>query len=242
MRVGAVRLMVGVVLALGASRLSWGLGGLPGWRVRRSGCRSSRCRRVSQFAGLVFTGALVLATGAAHAGAHARCCSGWPPASSGTVGLAALYSGLAIGPMGVVAPIAAMSARRAGGRRASCKGSGPRRSSSSGVALALVGVALAARHRDEAGARVHPRAVALAVAAAVGLGLLFVLLDEAGGEGPAWTVLMVRVGAVSLSRSRSSCDGRRSRWTGGSSARSRGWACSTTARTCCSCSRRSVGC
>jgi drug/metabolite transporter (DMT)-like permease len=67
-----------------------------------------------------------------------------------------------------------------------------------GVVLTLAGVALAARHRDEAGGRVHPQAVALAIVAAVGLGLMFVLLHEAAADGAAWSVLMVRVGAVSL--------------------------------------------
>ena len=115
----------------------------------------------------------------------------------GSIGLAALYSALAIGPMGVVAPLAAMSGivPLAVGL---IRGERPEPIQLVGVALALTGVVLAARHRDEAGTRVHPRAVALAVVAAVCLGFLVVLLDEAGRDSPAWAVLMVRVGALSL--------------------------------------------
>ena len=186
--------MIGVVLALAAS-VSWGsadfLGGVSAKRLP-----ILTVSAVSQFVGLLFTGGLVLATGAAMPGQHALL-YGLGAGFLGTVGLVALYSGLAIGPMGVVAPIVATSAIVpvvAG----LLQGERPEPIQLVGAALALGGVALAARHRDEAGARVHPRAVVLAIVAAVGLGLMFVLLDEAAADGPAWSVLMVRVGAVSL--------------------------------------------
>ena len=186
--------MVGVVLALGAAA-SWGsadfLGGVSTKRLS-----ILTVSVVSQFAGLVFTGVLVLASGAAMPGERALL-MGLAAGGLGSIGLAALYSALAIGPMGVVAPLAAMSGivPLAVGL---IRGERPEPIQLVGVALALTGVVLAARHRDEAGARVHRRAVALAIAAAVCLGFLVVLLDEAGRDSPAWAVLMVRVGALSL--------------------------------------------
>ena len=186
--------MFGVVLALCAAA-SWGsadfLGGVSTKRLP-----ILTVSAVSQFAGLLFTGVLVLATGAAMPGER-TVLIGLAAGAMGGIGLAALYSGLAIGPMGVVAPIAALSAvvPVAVGL---ARGERPAAIQLVGVGLALVGVVLTTRHRDETGARVHPRAVAFAVAAAVFIGLLIVLLDEAGSESPAWAVLMVRVGALSL--------------------------------------------
>jgi drug/metabolite transporter (DMT)-like permease len=186
--------MLGVVLALGAAA-SWGsadfLGGVSTKRLP-----ILTVSAVSQFAGLLFTGALVLIAGASMPDERTL----WLGVAAGvlgTIGLAALYSGLAIGPMGVVAPLAAMSGLvpLAVGL---AQGERPEPIQLLGVALALAGVVLAARHRDEAGARVHVRAVVLAIVAAVALGLLIVLLDEAGETSPEWAVLMVRVGALSV--------------------------------------------
>jgi drug/metabolite transporter (DMT)-like permease len=186
--------MLGVVLALGAAA-SWGsadfLGGVSTKRLS-----ILTVSAVSQFAGFLFTVVVVLASGAAMPDGHTLA-YGLAAGVFGTVGLAALYSALAIGPMGVVAPLAAMSGivPVAAGL---LQGERPEPIQLIGVALALAGVVLAARHRDEAGARVQRRAVAFAAIAALCLGLLVVLLDEAGRDSPAWSVLMVRVSALAL--------------------------------------------
>jgi drug/metabolite transporter (DMT)-like permease len=186
--------MLGIVLALAASA-SWGsadfFGGLS---TRRLSIITVSV--VSQMVGLGFALVLVFATGSAAPPTHILLL-GMLGGLVGTSGLAALYSGLAIGPMGVVAPIASLSvvvpvvAGLARGER-------PASVQLVGVALAIAGVVLAARHRDEAGTRVHPRAVLLALIAALFLGLLVVLLRDAGVDDPAWGVLMVRVGALSV--------------------------------------------
>ena len=186
--------MTGVILALVAS-VSWGsadfLGGVTSKRLP-----TLTVSAVSQFVGLLFTLVLVLVTGAAMPGERALL-YGLGAGLLGSVGLVALYAGLAIGPMGVVAPLVSTSALIpfAAGL---LQGERPEAIQLVGAALALGGVALAARHRDEEGARVHPRAVVLAIVAAVALGLMFVLLNEAAADGAAWSVLRVRVGAVSL--------------------------------------------
>lgn len=186
--------MFAIVLALAASA-SWGsadfLGGISTKRLS-----ILTVSTVSQFAGFVFTLMVVLVSQPGMPSSHVVWV-GLLAGVMGTIGLAALYSGLAIGPMGVVAPIAAMSGivpvvvGLARGER-------PGAIQLAGVALAIVGVILAARHRDESGTRIHTRAAVLAVIAAVALGLLVVLLDAAGSEDPAWAVLLVRVGALAL--------------------------------------------
>jgi drug/metabolite transporter (DMT)-like permease len=186
--------MFGILLALGAAT-SWGsadfLGGVSTKRLS-----ILTVSGVSQLAGLLFAGVLVLITGTAMPDGHVVI-YGLTAGLLATIGLAALYSGLAIGPMGVVAPLAAMSGLVpvAVGL---VRGERPEPIQLVGIALALAGVVLAARHHDPAGARVHKRALGLAVVAALCLGLLIVLLDEAGADDPAWAVLMVRVGALSL--------------------------------------------
>ncbi len=186
--------MLTIVLALGASA-SWGsadfLGGLS---TRRLSILTVSA--VSQLAGLAFTLAVVLIVLPGFPSSRVVLI-GLLAGALGTVGLAALYSGLALGPMGVVAPIAALSGLvpvAAGLAR----GERPAPLQLVGVALAIGGVVLAARHRDEAGARIHPRAVVLASVAAATLGLLVVLLAAGGDEDPAWTILLVRVGALAL--------------------------------------------
>lgn len=186
--------MLAIVLALSASA-SWGsadfLGGLTTKRLS-----ILTVSAVSQFAGFLFTLTVVLVIQPGLPSSRVIGI-GLLAGVIGTIGLAALYSGLALGPMGVVAPIAAMSGivpvvvGLAEGER-------PAPIQLLGVALAIIGVILAARHRDESGARVHPRAVGLALIAAGMLGLLVVLLDAGGSTDPAWTVLLVRVGALSL--------------------------------------------
>ena len=186
--------MLAVVLALGAAA-SWGSADfLGGVSTRRLSILTVSA--VSQAAGLVFTAVLVVVSSDGLPSAHVVTV-GLLAGVAATVGLAALYSGLAIGPMGVVAPIAAMSGAVpvAVGL---LRGERPAPIQLVGIVLATVGVVLAARHRDEAGARVHPRAVLLAVVAALTLGTLVVLLDDAGAHDPAWAVLMVRAGALAL--------------------------------------------
>jgi drug/metabolite transporter (DMT)-like permease len=186
--------MLAIVLALGAS-VGWGwadfLGGTAGRRLP-----ILTVSLVSQAVGFAFVLGLVV--------------SGWdglPDARTvtlgllagcmGAVGLAALYSALAIGPMGVVAPMVSLSvvvpvaAGLLGGDH-------PAALQLVGVAAAVGGVALAARHRDEGGARVTTHAIVLAGVAALSLGLLAVFLGRAGQTDAFWAVLMVRIGSVTL--------------------------------------------
>jgi drug/metabolite transporter (DMT)-like permease len=151
---------------------------------------------VSQFAGLLFIGAIVLVRGEAPKEAVALA-YGLVGGVVGAIGLSALYRGLAIGRMGVVAPTAALSGAVpvAWGL---VRGDRPTSLQLVGVALAIGGVILAARASGDGADRRAAAGVGLALVAALTLGTLVVLLDEAGRADPLWGVLMVRVGALAL--------------------------------------------
>lgn len=150
---------------------------------------------LSQLAGTAFITALVLLRGVP------------PPAprtllvalaggTAGAIGLAALYRGLAIGRMGLVAPTAALSGAIpvAWGL---LRGERPSALQLAGIAVAIGGIVLAARTPDPEGQRTTA-GLGLAVVAALTIGLVGVALDEAGRSDPFYATLMVRVGALSL--------------------------------------------
>ncbi len=185
--------MLGVVLALWAAA-GWGsadfLGGLLTKRLP-----ILTVSAVSQFAGLLFMGAVVALQGRSPDAEAVT--FGLVAGIVGVIGLGALYSALSLGPMGVVAPIAALSGvvPVAYGL---VRGDRPGPWQVVGIALAVGGVVLAARQPDAGGHRASARAVGLAVTAAVCIGILVALLDEGARRDPEWTVVMVRVGALSL--------------------------------------------
>ena len=186
--------MVPLLLAFW-SGMSWGtadfLGGL--WSRRLPLLVVST---LSQAAGLLFIGAIVLVRwqGPEEAAAIGFGLAG---GAASAIGLSALYRGLAIGRMGVVAPTAALSGTVpvAWGL---LRGDRPGALQLVGVALAIAGVVLAARSADRVAGKRTTAGVGLALVAAVSLGTLVVLLDEAGRTDPLWGVLMVRVGALTL--------------------------------------------
>jgi drug/metabolite transporter (DMT)-like permease len=185
--------MFAIVLALSASA-GWGsadfLGGVSAKRLP-----ILTVAFVSQAVGLAFAAGLL--TFDLHAPTLRTVVVGGIAGIVGTIGLMALYKALAIGPMGVVAPLAAMSGTvpLAVGL---ARGERPAPVQLLGVALAIGGVVLASRHRDPAGRRASGRALGLAAVAALALGLLVVLLGDAGRADPTWAVLMVRCGALVL--------------------------------------------
>jgi drug/metabolite transporter (DMT)-like permease len=153
---------------------------------------------VSQSAGFVFVAVIVAVLGNPLPSTRAI----WlaiGAGACGAVGLAALYRGLSVGTMGVVAPTAALSGVMpvvfglATGDR-------PSALQLVGVACALVGVVAAARAPDPGGRRTRRLAegVGLALAAAVMLGLLVLLLDRAARADAAWASLFLRVGGLTL--------------------------------------------
>lgn len=112
-------------------------------------------------------------------------------------GIAALFRGLAVGRMGIVAPISA-TAPLIPVVFGLARGERPSGLQGAGMALALVGVVLASREHDvEAGRCRVASGAGLAIVAAVCFGCSVIALDEASNRDPYWAALVVR-GAFTL--------------------------------------------
>ena len=116
---------------------------------------------------------------------------------AGLVGLAALYRGLVIGAMGIVAPISAASPV-VGLTADAVQGTFPAALQWLGIALVLAGiVALSLESSDGGGSRVSS-GVGLALVAALGFGLFVVGLDAGSDESAEWAVVAARAVSVLL--------------------------------------------
>lgn len=124
-----------------------------------------------------------------------------PAAASGVcgmLGLAALYRGLAVGAMSVVAPLAATGAAIpvAAGL---AMGERPSLVQAAGLAVALAGVVMVSLEPRSGGAAARVASGAgLGLLAALALGLFFVALDRASEEDVLWAVLVNRITSIGL--------------------------------------------
>ena len=122
-----------------------------------------------------------------------------PAAGAGVAvlfGLAAFYRGLAIGAMGVVAPISA-TAPMVPLVVDAAHGTTPAATQWLGVALVLLGIAVVSREPSSQQTRFATGA-GLALVAAVGFGIFFVGIDAGADQGGAWAVVAARLSAVTL--------------------------------------------
>jgi drug/metabolite transporter (DMT)-like permease len=179
---------VALLLALAAS-LSWGIGDFLGGLASRR-VTVATVLALSQAAGLAAVVVVVLASGDPAPGITAALAAAGA-GMAGATGLACLYRGMAVGAMGVVAPISAVAAvvpltvGLAQGER-------PSGLQLAGVVAALTGVALVSREPGERGGG-RAAGVGLALVAATGFGLYFVLIDAAADDaGAPWSVLVAR--------------------------------------------------
>ena len=110
---------------------------------------------------------------------------------AGATGVVLLYIGLAVGPMGVVAPLTAVASAVVPVAVGIALGERPPLLAYGGVALALLGVVLVSRGpaEDPAHARLTVRVVGIALLAGVGFGLYFVLLAQAPAGSGGWPLL-----------------------------------------------------
>jgi drug/metabolite transporter (DMT)-like permease len=182
--------MGAVLLALAASA-SWGVSDFLGGLKARS-VNVLTVLAISQPAGLVLLAVIVAARGE------------WPGwdwwvlwavlgGISGAVGIGALYRGLAVGSMGIVAPITSTSplipltVGLARGER-------PSAVQLAGIGLALVGVAVAGREPGAEGARGRAAVGAgLALLAAVTFGSSQVGLEAGSNVDPYWATFVLRI-------------------------------------------------
>jgi drug/metabolite transporter (DMT)-like permease len=180
-----------VVLALAAACL-WGTGDFLG------GLASRRAKALvvvfwSQLAGMAGLVVWLLLSGA-HAPDAAHSLAAVGAGVAGAIGLACLYRGMAIGAMGIVAPISA-TAPLVPLAVDAARGTSPTQPQWLGITFALAGVMLVSR--EPGSGILRPTAgVSLALAAALGFGLFFVGLGVAAQDGPEAAATAARVGAV----------------------------------------------
>jgi drug/metabolite transporter (DMT)-like permease len=187
--------MVAVALAL-ASSLSFGvadfLGGLASRRLALL-----TVLLVSQTVGLVGIAALVAARAEGPPGGT------FAPLALlasvfGTIGIAALYRGLAVGVMSVVAPIAATAAIVPVVVGA-VTGESARGLQYAGIALALGGVVLVSRSDSpRGGGRRLAAGAGLGALAAAFIGFFFIAFEAASEDDPYWAAFVLRAGSASL--------------------------------------------
>lgn len=196
--------MAAAVLALCAAAL-WGTGDFLG------GFASRRLPVLvvllwSQLAGLVGLSVWVFASGQARP-ATGPLAMATAAGLAGVVGLGCLYRGMAVGAMGIVAPISA-TAPVVPLVVDLARGRSPHPVQWVGILVALVGVVLVSR-QPTAGRGPFAAGVGLALAAALGFGLFLVGLGEAAQSGVPWAAGAARLGsvcavAVALAASRTS--------------------------------------
>ena len=151
---------------------------------------------ISQAIGLAGLLIVVLVTGDAFPGVGALL----PAVGAGIavlVGITAFYRGLAIGAMGIVAPISAAGTVVPLAVDAA-HGSTPTALQWLGIALVLVGVATLSWERSPSGSARLATGTGLAVIAALGFGFYFVGIDAGADESASWAVVAARVTAVTL--------------------------------------------
>jgi drug/metabolite transporter (DMT)-like permease len=187
--------MTSILLALAAS-VSWGISDFMGGFLTRRFALAP-VLLISQAAGLAML--LILASLSGPPTLNTTAIAFALLASAGgLVGIAALYRGMAVGVVSIVAPISATGAAlpvlygALRGERATLL-------QALGIGLALIGVVLASRspdHMDGGRGSARVRGVGLAVVAAAGFGMFFVFLHEASTTDVLWVGVVLRLTGV----------------------------------------------
>jgi len=124
----------------------------------------------------------------------------WPAAAAGVAGLTglgALYRGLAIGAMGIVAPISAASPIVPLTVDAA-RGITPAALQWIGVGLVLAGIVTLSREPGRVGRERFAAGAGLALVAALGFGSFVVGIDAGSDESAPWAVVAARSASVSI--------------------------------------------
>jgi drug/metabolite transporter (DMT)-like permease len=175
--------------------LSWGVGDfLGGLATRRLAVLAVLA--VSQAIGLAGVALWVLVAGDPFPGATELL----PAAAAGVagvVGLGALYRGLSIGAMGIVAPISAASPLVPLAVDAA-RGTTPAALQWGGILLVLTGIVTLSREPAHGGESRLAAGVGLALIAALGFGLFVVGIDAGADESAPWAVVAARTASVAI--------------------------------------------
>jgi drug/metabolite transporter (DMT)-like permease len=182
--------MAAVVLALGAAAL-WGTGDFLG------GLATRRLHVLlvlfwSQLVGLCGVAVWIAASDADRPGAVLLWAAG--AGVSAAIGLGCLYRGMAIGAMGIVAPISA-TAPIVPLVVSVARGDSPAPVQWAGIVLALLGIVLVSREPGGVGPQVAA-GVGLALVAALCFGVFLVGMGEAAQESAPWAIATARFTSV----------------------------------------------
>ena len=182
-----------MVILLGlSSAFSWGAGDFSGgYASKRTSAYSVVV--MSQFVSLVIlsVGVYLINAGpfsleAAFLGAIAGLC--------GSAGLVALYTGLARGPMGVVAPVTAVVAAVVPVLFSIFQIGIPGPTDLIGIMIALGAVWMISSGKKEA--NVHIEDLGLSVFAGLGFGLFFILIAKASAQAVLWPLIFARSSSI----------------------------------------------
>jgi drug/metabolite transporter (DMT)-like permease len=180
-----------------ASAASWGAGDFSGGlAARRSPLLGVLV--LGQAAGTSLIAAVALLTGE---GAPPASSLAWAVAAgaSGAVGLGALYRGLAVGRMAVVAPVSAVLSAAIPVAWGALSEGLPPALRMAGFALGLLGIWLVARSGDAGGAGTGRAGLGLALLAGVGFGGFLVFMHLGARGGTFWPLAAARATALALS-------------------------------------------
>lgn len=149
---------------------------------------------LSQLAGAAAVGVWTLVAAEPFLGAKATAAA-MAAGVCGAVGLRALYRGMAIGAIGVVAPISSVAAAIPFAYGVA-RGERPSFLQFFGVVIALTGLVFVSR--SPGATRAVSPGVGLALLAALGFGFYFVFLGVAAEDSVPWTVLVARLTSTTL--------------------------------------------
>lgn len=182
----------GVTLSL-ASALSWGGGDFSGGLASKT-TNTFEVVAVAHGTGLVLVLALALLRHEAFPGTDTML---WGALAgvSGAVGLASLYRGLAVGMMGVVAPIAAVITAALPVIYGIRVQGAPKALQLGGFLLATVAIVLISKPERSAGV---PKGLGLAILAGFGFGGFLVCINRAGNTTVFWPLVAARVASVAF--------------------------------------------
>ena len=181
-------------IALGlVSAASWGAGDFSGGLASRR-TNAFGVVIVSQAVGLLLMLALALALGEPVPTADSLA---WAGASglAGGIGVTALYKALAMGQMGVAAPITAVLAAALPVLFASITQGVPSVAHMIGFGLALAGIWSLSRSESSVE---RSQGLGLALLAGLGIGGFLILISQVGSAGPFWPLASARVASLLL--------------------------------------------
>lgn len=187
-----------VALALASAAVYGVADFLGGMATRRAAVLVVAC--LSQLTGLVVLATLLpVLPGSPTAGDLALGALGGLAAG---IGLVVFYSGLAVGPMTVVAPLTAVTSAGVPVLVGTLLGERPSAAALAGIALALIAILLVSAEPGstvrEAVAGLRSRATVLALSAGVGFAGFFVVLGQTAESTGLWPLASARVASVAM--------------------------------------------